>query len=147
MDKEADHDLHQPDGSAVTASQLHQAWLAGARQFLSARYGVKITSGRFGRAQGRSQYIQLDRSHWNEWSEHLFGLPPQEGVTLPKVRRLQLQASGPKGKRVKQASAPVQLQTPVIAPNQVIAIEQPEIRAYGPAAPVATIPPRMSRQI
>lgn len=68
------------DGVPVEASVLFQKLLTRCRQFLSSTFGMKVANKqvrRGGAAPQRTYEYRLDRTHWNEFSTALLGMPPQ----------------------------------------------------------------------
>lgn len=73
-----DGDVCGDDGTPVTSTKLFQVLLGGCRQHVDKKFHIKIATGRARKASGRGYLYQLDRTHWNDVSEGLLGMPPQK---------------------------------------------------------------------
>lgn len=79
-------DVVDAGGVRVGDSVLFDAFVSGARSFLKGRLGINVARGRYERRGVRCSYLQLDRSHWNEWSEVL-KCKAQEDAPIGRKRR------------------------------------------------------------
>lgn len=129
--RDADGDLCNAAGTLVTGAKVHRALLRHTREYVSAQFGVKVASMRLGRDEDRAIQYRLDRTRWNEFSEPLFGLPPQvlppewqapvqKATAKRKAKSAQTTVPpAPKAKTVKRAAGRQRVVTRRVATKKV----------------------------